>query len=67
MQEHVVFEAEGTRYDLVLVSDPYGGVLVVWPQGRQFWRWHRGDQLKPLSRNNNDHDSINIYRYLEAI
>ena len=62
---HVVFEAEGTRYDLVMTNDPYGGVLVVWPQGKQFWRWHPGDYLKSLSKCN-EHDAHNIFEYLEA-
>lgn len=66
MNEHLIFEAEGTRYDLVLVSDPYGGILVVWPATGQVWRWHRDDRLKPLG-DNNIHDGNNIFNFLESI
>ena len=62
---HIEFEAEGTRYDLVLVNDPYGGVLVVWPATGYLWRWYPGDRLKALSKICNDFDAIQIYRYLE--
>jgi len=63
---HVIFEADGTKYDLVMTNDPYGGVLVVWPQGRQFWRWHVNDRLKPMMPMCNEHDGQNIFEYLEA-
>ena len=66
MNEHIIFEMEGTRYDLVLVSDPYGGILVIWPQGKQFWRWYRGDYLKVLCKCNSN-DTHNIFTYLEGI
>ena len=36
--EHIVFETDGTRYDLVLTDDPYGGVLVIWPATGYVWR-----------------------------
>ena len=62
---HIVFEAEGTCYDLVLTNDPYGGVLVVWAQGRQFWRWHPNDRLKPLM-DCNKYDGCHIFHHLEA-
>ena len=64
--EHIVFETDGTRYDLVLTDDPYGGVLVIWPATGYLWRWHPGDRLKALSKLCNDHDAINIYKYLEG-
>ncbi len=64
--DHEVFETDGTRYDLVLVDDPYGGILVVWPQGKQFWRYHPGDRLKPLMAMCNDYDTRNIFAYLET-
>lgn len=63
---HEVFEADGTRYDLVLVDDPYGGILVIWPQGKQFWRYHPNDRLKPLNAMCNDYDTRNIFAYLET-
>ena len=63
--EQVIFEADGTRYDLVLCDDPYGGILVIWPDTGYLWRWHEGDRMKDLSRNVNDHDAINIFTFLE--
>ena len=66
MNEHIIFDAQGTRYDLVLVSDPYGGILVIWPATGQVWRWHRDDRLKPLG-NNNEHDGNNIFHFLESL
>lgn len=62
---HMVFETDGTRYDLVLTNDPYGGVLVAWPATGYLWRWHMSDRLKPLSSSCNDHDGKNIFEYLE--
>ncbi len=62
---HMVFEAEGTRYDLLLVNDPYGGVLVAWPATGYLWRWHPGDRLKPLGTCN-EHDGKNIFNHLEV-
>ena len=62
---HMVFEADGTRYDLILVNDPYGGVLVAWPATGYLWRWHPSDRLKPLGTCN-AHDGKNIFAYLEA-
>jgi len=65
--EHLVFQCDGTRYDLVLVDDPYGGVLVIWRDGRMTWRWDQGDRMKPLSKDNNKFDAQNIFIYLEAL
>lgn len=64
--EHLIFQADGTRYDLVLVDDPYGGVLVAWPATGYLWRWYPGDRLKPLSSNCNQFDGENIHAFLEA-
>ena len=66
MNEHLIFDAGGTRYDLVLVSDPYGGILVAWPATGQLWRYHRDDRLKPLG-DNNEFDTIAIYNFLQRI
>lgn len=66
MNEHLIFEAGGTRYDLVLVSDPYGGILVAWPATGQLWRYHRDDRLKPLG-DNNEFDTVAIYNFLQRI
>ena len=64
--EHLVFQDDGTRYDLVLVDDPYGGVIVVWTSTGYLWRWDQGDRLKPLSKDTNEHDAYNIFHYLES-
>lgn len=63
---HLVFETDGTCYDLVLTNDPYGGVLVIWPATGYLWRWHPRDRLKSLNNNNNPHDGDNIFNYLET-
>lgn len=63
--DHIIFESQGTCFDLVLTPDPYGGILVVWPAGRQFWRWYAGDRLKPLT-NCFQVDTEIIFHFLEA-
>lgn len=63
---HMVFQTDGTNYDLVLVDDPYGGVLIAWPATGYLWRWYMGDRLAPLSSNCNPFDAENIFTYLEA-
>jgi hypothetical protein len=63
---HMIFESDGTRYDLVLVNDPYGGVLVAWPATGYLYRWHTGDRLKSLTKNDNPFDRTNIFVYLES-
>ncbi len=65
--EHLVFQADGTRYDLILVDDPYGGVVVVWTSTGYLWRWYKEDYLKPLSKDCNKYDAINIWNYLEGL
>ena len=64
--EHLIFQCDGTRYDLVLVDDPYGGVIVVWTSTGYLWRWDEGDRMKPLNRDSNPHDAQNIFIFLEA-
>ena len=64
--EHLIFQTDGTRYDLVLVDDPYGGVIVVWTSTGYLWRWYPEDRMKPLNRNSNKHDAQNIFHYLEG-
>ena len=64
--EHLIFQADGTRYDLVLGDDPYGGVLVAWPATGYLWRWYANDRLAPLSSNCNPFDAENIFAHLEA-
>jgi len=63
---HLVFERDGTCYDIVLTNDPYGGVLVVWPATGYLWRWFPGDRMATLTTNANPYDKENIYHYLEA-
>lgn len=63
--EHVHFEDDGTNYDLVLVDDPYGGIIVVWTATGYLWRYYPSDYLKPLSNEYNPHDAKNIFDYLE--
>ncbi len=66
---HLVFEPtprNGSRYDLVLVEDPYGGVIVVWRSAQMTWRYDDGDRMKPLSKGCNKHDAIAIFNYLET-
>ena len=57
---------DGTRYDIVTVPDPYGGVLVIWP-GQSTWRYYRGDYLKFLHGDNNKWTQKAIFNYLEAL
>ncbi len=64
--KHLIFECEGSRFDLVLTSDPYGGTLVVWPVCGLVWRYFEGDRLQPLSKNCSKYDGDLIYRHLEG-
>lgn len=66
--EHVIFQTDGTRYDLTLVHDPYGGIIVIWTTMGYVWRWYEEDYLKDLTRaaHTNNHDAKNIFDYLEA-
>lgn len=62
---HYEFQTDGTRYDLVLVDDPYGGIIVAWTSTGYLWRYYEGDYLKPLSNDYNPHDAKNIFDWLE--
>jgi len=62
---HLIFQDDGTRYDLVLVQDPYGGTIVAWTSTGYMWRYYRGKYLKPLSDSYNPFDATNIFNYLE--
>ncbi len=64
--EHLIFQTDGTRYDLVLVDAPYGGVIVVWESPGYLWRWDEGDRMKPLNKDSNPHDAQNIFNFLEG-
>jgi len=66
MNRHIIFECEGTRFDLVMTTDPYGGDLVIWPVCGCVWRYFEGDRLQPLSENCSPYDGQLIFAYLEA-
>ena len=68
MNRHIIFECEGTRFDLVMTTDPYGGDLVIWASGSRgmLWRYFEGDRLQPLSENCTAYDGHLIFAYLEA-
>ena len=55
---------DGTRYHLVTVDDPNGGVLVVWIHGAT-WRYHRDDYLKFLHGNECEFARKAIYDHLQ--
>ena len=57
---HYEFQTDGTRYSLVLVDDPYGGIIVAWTSTGYLWRYYEGDYLKPLSNDYNPYDAKNI-------
>jgi hypothetical protein len=71
---HIVFEprnANGSRYDLVAVPDPYGGILIIWP-GVCTWRYHasgRGyeGELKFLHGKHNTVDTLAVREHLDEI
>ena len=65
---HVVFQLDGTRYDLHLVEDVYGGTIVVWTTTGMMWRFYTNPyEIKALSKNCNKHDAANIFQFLEHI
>ena len=55
---------DGTRYNLVCVSAPHGGLLVICNES-SCWRYHRGDVLKFLCGNNNEWTKRAIWDHLE--
>ena len=65
MVKHCIFQpGDGTCYDILCVDDPYGGILVIWPN-QSTWRYHEGDQLKFLHGVNNEYTRKAIWNYLE--
>lgn len=56
---------DGTRYTLVTVDDPHGGLLVIC-NSSSLWRYHAGDQLKFLCGNENEYTRKAIWNHLEA-
>jgi len=75
-EHHVVFEPRqrtGSRYDLVMVHDPYGGQLVIWP-GVCTWRYYSPrycrqseGELKFLHGTFNAVDTLAVREYLDGI
>lgn len=62
---HIIFQpGDGTRYDIVLVPDPYGGILVIWP-GKSTWRYYERDYLKFLHGDECAYAHEAIWNYLE--
>mgnify|MGYP000005012033 CR=1 FL=1 len=55
---------DGTRYHLVCVSSPHGGLLVICNESTT-WRYHRGDYLKFLCGIYNLYTKQAIWNHLE--
>jgi len=55
---------DGTRYNLVTVDDPHGGVLVIC-NNSSLWRYYQGDYLKFLCGNENEYTRRAIFNELE--
>jgi len=55
---------DGTRYNLVTVDDPHGGVLVIC-NNSSLWRYHPRDFLKFLCGNENKYTHEAIWLHLE--
>tara|TARA_Y100001963_G_scaffold143363_1_gene214160 strand:+ start:54 stop:299 length:246 start_codon:yes stop_codon:yes gene_type:complete len=63
---HIIFQpGDGTNYDIVLVPDPYGGILAIWP-GNSTWRYYEGEYLKFLHGVENAWTRKAIWNYLEG-
>ena len=57
---------DGTRYTLVTVDDPHGGLLVIC-NSSSLWRYHAGDVLKFLCGNENEYTRIAIWNHLMGL
>jgi hypothetical protein len=55
---------DGTRYNLVTVDDPHGGVLVIC-NNSSLWRHYPRDALKFLCGNENEYTRRAIWNHLE--
>ena len=42
MPHHIIQPGDGTRYDFVTTPDPYGGILIVWCDGKSVYRYYGG-------------------------
>jgi len=65
MAHYIFYPNNGTRYSIVTVEDPNGGLLVVWADGNQTYRYYRGDYLKFLHGKANTFDREAIKEYLD--
>ena len=57
---------DGTRYNLVTVDDPHGGVLVIC-NNSSLWRYYQDDYLKFLCGNENEYTRRAIFNHLERL
>lgn len=55
----------GTRYEITLVDDPHGGILVVWPNQATYRFYPRNSELKHLHGNRNEYDMEAIRKFLD--
>lgn len=59
----------GTRYDLIAMLDPYGGVLIAWSITGWLYRYYPGDEseIKQLGRDGcrNEHDLAAIKQIMD--
>ena len=53
---------DGTRYDLVITEDPYGGYLIVWPVMGEVWRGFKDTEIKVLSKDVNPYSTQAIQK-----
>jgi len=53
---------DGTRYDLVITDDPYGGYLIVWPSMGEDWRGFKDTEIKVLSKDVNPYSTQAIQK-----
>jgi len=65
MAQYIFYPNNGTRYNIITVEDPNGGLLVVWADGNQTYRYYAGDYLKFLHGKANTFDRDVIFEYLE--
>jgi len=58
----------GTRYDIVVINDPYGGLLVVWPNVSTY-RYFGGSnpEIKHLHGKKNKFDQKAIKDFLNGV
>jgi len=63
--KHVDFQpGNGTRYDMALVDDPHGGILVIWPSQATYRWFPRYGELRFLHGKLNEYDMRAIQEWL---